>query len=303
MSLASLELSDPHAGLRAEFHPEAGMLCSSLRLHGQELLDPRRGVEVYAREGRTMGVPLLYPWANRLGGGGYEAAGRRVAVDADGVLVSRDPNGLPIHGVIGGRLPWRAECEGPSRLSARLPWSHAMGEPWRVFPFAHEVLYSAALEGGRLVISVTVRATAQDPVPVAFGFHPYLHLPGAVREVLHVELPSLQRIELDDHQIPVRRGARQGAQAFGLGTESFDDGFAGPADGASFAVADARHSVTVELLEGWGFSQVYAPAAESFICFEPMTAPADALRSGEGLRVLAPGETHRAVFALVPRRL
>ena len=39
-------------------------------------------------------------------------------------------------------------------------------------------------------------------------------------------------------------------------------------------------------------------AAGQFICFEPMTAPANALRSGMGLRVLAPGERYRARFGV-----
>ena len=36
----------------------------------------------------------------------------------------------------------------------------------------------------------------------------------------------------------------------------------------------------------------------SFICFEPMTAPANALRSGDGLRLLAPGERYLARFSV-----
>jgi aldose 1-epimerase len=43
---------------------------------------------------------------------------------------------------------------------------------------------------------------------------------------------------------------------------------------------------------------VYAPRAGQFICFEPMTAPTNALRSGDGLRVLAPGERFTAGFSI-----
>jgi galactose mutarotase-like enzyme len=43
---------------------------------------------------------------------------------------------------------------------------------------------------------------------------------------------------------------------------------------------------------------VFAPPGGQFICFEPMTAPANALRSGAGLRLLAPGERHRASFTV-----
>jgi len=54
--------------LRATFVPGAGMVCSSLRHDGAELLAQRNGVRAYAERGSTMGIPLLYPWANRLAG-------------------------------------------------------------------------------------------------------------------------------------------------------------------------------------------------------------------------------------------
>jgi len=34
------------------------------------------------------------------------------------------------------------------------------------------------------------------------------------------------------------------------------------------------------------------------ICFEPMTAPVDALRTHDGLRTVAPGERATAAFAV-----
>ena len=49
----------------AQFVPGANLLCSSLTHQGVELLDLGRGVEAYAQRGKTMGIPLLYPWANR----------------------------------------------------------------------------------------------------------------------------------------------------------------------------------------------------------------------------------------------
>ena len=35
------------------------------------------GVGAYLREGKTMGIPLLHPWANRLNGFRYRVAGER----------------------------------------------------------------------------------------------------------------------------------------------------------------------------------------------------------------------------------
>ncbi len=67
---------------------------------------------------------------------------------------------------------------------------------------------------------------------------------------------------------------------------------------ARFIVEAAGRRLELELLEGYPCAQVYAPRPGEFICFEPMTAPANALRSGDHLRLLAPGESCRARFAV-----
>jgi galactose mutarotase-like enzyme len=111
LSLATAQVQDEAAALQATFVPGAGMLCSSLLHRGEELLAQNAGVEAYARDGKTMGIPLLYPWANRLAGFQYSLAGRSVHVPRDTSRVAVDQNGLPIHGVIGGRLGWELITE------------------------------------------------------------------------------------------------------------------------------------------------------------------------------------------------
>jgi aldose 1-epimerase len=298
---ATVVLREEETQLEATFLPAAGMLCCSLRHRGEELLAQNAGVATYVERGKTMGIPLLYPWANRLAGFDYTVAGRTVAVPHDSTRVALDPNGLPIHGLIGGRLSWeltRAPGPGASSLAAQLSWSESRPALFEVFPFRHDLSYEARLAGGRLEVEVTVRACGEDVVPVAFGFHPYLALPGSPRERWHVELPAMRRLALDARQIPCGPERTLPPQAFELAGHEFDDGFDAVASPARFAVADAGRRLALELLEGYPCAQVFAPPARSFICFEPMTAPANALRSGSGLRLLAPGESCLAAFAV-----
>jgi aldose 1-epimerase len=299
-ALATVDLADPLGELEATFVPSAGMLCCSLRHRGEELLAQRDGASAYAQRGKTMGVPLLYPWANRLAAFDYTVGDRTIAVPHDRARVALDGNGLPIHGVIGGRLGWELgplPASGASSLVAQLSWSASRPELFEVFPFRHDLQYQARLLGGRLEVSLSLHACGSDVVPVAFGFHPYLS-PGPARERWHVQLPAMRRLALDERQIPSGPGRLCPAQRFELAEREFDDGFDEVAETARFEVAARRRRIALELVEGYSCAQVFAPRAGQFICFEPMTAPANALCAGRGLRVLEPGERFRATFAI-----
>jgi aldose 1-epimerase len=296
-------LRDEASALAATFVPGAGMLCSSLCHRGEELLAQNAGVAAYAQEGKTMGVPLLYPWANRLAGFDYSAAGRSVRVPDDLARVRVDQNRLPIHGVVAGLMAWEltpadARDRSPDALAARLSWSDERPQLFDVFPFRHELRYEAALRGGRLEIEVTVDACGEDPVPLSFGFHPYLSPPGAARERLLVELPPMRALALDAKQIPIAAEQALAPQRFELDEREFDDGFDQVREPAHFSVTGAGRRIELTFREGYPYAQVYAPRAGQFICFEPMTAPTNALRSGDGLRVLAPGERFTAGFSI-----
>jgi galactose mutarotase-like enzyme len=299
----SVVLSDVGSGLEATFVPSAGMLCASLRQGGQELLAQNAGVAAYAERGKTMGIPLLYPWANRLAGFSYAAAGKTVELPREGGMLALDGRGLPIHGVVPGRMRWEVASAGASALSARLRWSEEDVERFAVFPFRHDLQYRASLSDGRLSVEVTAHAAGEDVVPVSFGLHPYLTLPGSPRESWLVELPAMRRLQLDSQQIPAGPGAAAPAECFELGERELDDGFEDVEETARFALSRAHRSVELEFLRGYRFAQVYAPRSGQFICFEPMTAPANALRSGVGLTLLAPGESRTAAVAVTVRGL
>lgn len=299
--LETARLREERSALEATFVPGAGMLCCSLRHRGAELLAQNAGVAAYAQHGKTMGIPLLYPWANRLAGFDYSVAAHSVRVPHDPARVRVDQNGLPIHGVIGGLMAWEltdANDHATGSLTARLSWSDSRPELFEVFPFRHELRYEARLRDGRLEIELTVDACGQDAVPLSFGFHPYLSPTGAAREHWLVELPPMRALELDARKIPVGSAQVLGARRFELDALEFDDGFDEVSEPARFSVTAAGRRIELTFREGYPYAQVFAPRAGQFICFEPMTAPADALRSGEGLRVLAAGERFTAGFAV-----
>src|SRR3954471_24404 len=208
--------------LAATFVPRLGMIGASLEHGGEELLGQRNGLAAYEAKGSTMGIPLLYPWANRLAGPEYGAAGRQVTIALDSPLVRLDPNGLPIHGGLAANPHWEATGE----LEARLDFG-ARPELLEAFPFPHELRLAVELEAGALTITTTVDANQGSPVPVSFGFHPYLALPHVRREDWHIAIPATEHLTLDDKGIPTDETTDAGPLDGPLGDRTFDDAYAG----------------------------------------------------------------------------
>jgi galactose mutarotase-like enzyme len=283
--------------LDAAFAPGAGMAGVSLRHDGAELLDRQAGLRAYARTGAVMGLPLLYPWANRLAAHGYTLEGRHVILPPGPPLVHCEEHGLPIHGLLNASPHWRLTAHDPTHVRARLDFA-AHPELLAAFPVPHVLELGAALSPRRLTITTTVRPTAGAAVPIAFGFHPYLRLPGVPRERWLVTLPPRRHLRLDERGIPTGAGERRPATRLRLADRGFDDGYDSLAPGAAFSVAGGGRTLTVALDSGFPAGQVFTPRGAPFVCFEPMTAPTNALRSGAGLSRVRPGDVFTAVYSI-----
>lgn len=282
---AALVLTSP-AGLAATFVPGAGMIGCSLTLDGAELLAQRGGLNDYVERGKTFGLPLLYPWANRLDALHYALAGQTVQIDPERSPVRLDPNGLPNHGLLAGSPLWRVVSHDDGEaagVTAELEFGSA--PLLEAFPWPHVLTVEARLRDRTLTIVTRVRA--EEPVPISFGWHPYLTLPGVPRAEWEVSLGVATRAQLDDRGIPTGPTEPAPFTAGALAERPFDDFFPELADPPEFSVGDGRGRILVRFAEGYRCAQVYGPPDLDLICFEPMTAPVNALRTGDGLTLAA----------------
>ena len=239
---------------------------------------------------------MLHPWANRLNGRSYRAAGTEVVLDPSSPLLHLDERGLPMHGVPWSRLAWKPTAADRTRLVAALDWSRK--ELLAIFPFPHRVELAVTLDPAGLAVETALSAGPDGPVPVSFGFHPYLGLSGLPRAGWWLTLPAMRRLALDERGIPIGEESSLGGFDAALGEVGFDDGFALPEERVSMSLAGAGRRITVELLAGYRYVQVFAPADKDYVALEPMTASTNALRSGRGLRLVEPGGTFRATFRI-----
>jgi len=280
----------------AVFRPEQGMLCTSLKHRGEEILRRLDEIDDALATGMSIGIPLNYPWANRLRGTHYEFDGKQVELDAASPWLMTDWNGIVIHGVPWPKLRWEVQEASDRRLRSRLRWNRP--ELLAVFPFEHDVEMIASLDGLGLTIETVVIASGGVRVPVSFGFHPYIGLPGLPRTQWRLTLPAMQGIVLDETLLPVGERTQLPPYDERLADLDFDHGFAFIGEGATMSITGNGRRISVDFLENFPFAQIYAPSGHDYISLEPMAAPADALRSHEHLPAIAPGERFAATWRL-----
>ncbi len=294
-----LTLSSADAELVAAFVPGAGMVGCSLLHHGEELLGQRGGLARYVADRSTMGIPLLHPWANRVAERRFRVAGREVDLWAHPGLYTLGPHGLPIHGLLAAAAGWRVDRHEDSPDGPRLVGTFdfaAREDLMTVFPFPHEIRVEAGISDETLTIETTVHASGDVAVPIAFGYHPYLRLPGVERSAWEVEIPVSERVVLDSEQLPTGEIERADVAAGLLGSRTFDDEFTAPDQ--PFSLAGGGRRIEVSFDRGYPYAQVYAPDDDDVIAFEPMTAPTNTLVSGQDLKLLEPGERYEASFSI-----
>jgi galactose mutarotase-like enzyme len=191
-----------------------------------------------------------------------------------------------MHGLLGAAPGWEAEHTATT-LSARFDFA-AHPALLAAFPFPHTLRIDVSLDDTTLRVETTV----DGEVPIAFGFHPYLQLPGVPRADWHVELPVTEQLELDAQMLPTGSTHPVVIPAGRLGDRAFDDAYTAP-DGP-FALEGGGRRIELAFETGYPYAQVFAPPGDALIAFEPMTAPTNALVAGTA----ALRSHYRAAFSI-----
>lgn len=291
-----ITLRDPSSSLTATFVPTAGMIGTSLADGDAEFLGQRRGLAAYVTEGKTMGIPILYPWANRLSASDYESNGTVVTLVPGQGGVRADEHGLPIHGVLAAYSGWQVTAQSENTLTATVDFG-ATPELLATFPFPHVLTQHVALAGRRLTIETSVSPTAAASVPLCFGYHPYFTIPGVPRGDWELTTPAMRHLPVDGRGIPTGDHDDWAGGTQSLQSVTYDDGFDEVPEGAVFSLAGGDRRVDVVFETGYPAAQLFAPGTDSLIAIEPMAAPTDALRRGD-YRSAMPQEPQTLRFSI-----
>jgi galactose mutarotase-like enzyme len=272
------------------------MIGTSLADGDDEYLGQRRGLDAYVTSGKTMGIPILYPWANRLSASKYGINGAVVTLTAGTGGVRTDEHGVPIHGVLSAYPGWLVIHRSENRVTAVLDYG---GKPRLLasFPFPHVLTQDITLADRTLTIETTVMPTTAASVPLCFGYHPYLTIPGVPREEWQLTTPDMRHLPVDNWGIPTGAQDEWAGRTEPLGASVYDDGFDKVAAGSTFTLSGGDRRLDVTFEKGYPAAQIFAPSSDDVVCVEPMAAPTDALRRGN-YRFAIAGKPETARFSI-----
>ncbi|HEX6984035.1 MAG TPA: aldose 1-epimerase [Planctomycetaceae bacterium] len=257
------------------------------------------------------GIPILFPFPNRIKGGRFVWDGREYVLPKDRVGYNLDN---AIHGFCLDR-PWRVTRRTANGATGEFRLSRDAAECRDCWPadFVIEVRYEVLGPALRC----DVRVTNPDAVPLPFGFgtHPYFKLPlaGDSRfEDCLVQAPAAERYELIDN-LPTGRTVpaeetidlREGVALGGLKLDDVYTGLSYEPHGLVTRVVDPKAGLEVVQTCDRSFRELVllTPFWAQAVCVEPYTCTTDAIHLQEqgfdaGLRVLKPGEEFRTWFEL-----
>jgi aldose 1-epimerase len=288
-SIEVLRLTDDAHHIQVSIAPSIGNIAYEMIVNGQPiLLPPPASLPEWKAKPSQAGIPFLAPWANRLDGDAYWANGKKYLLNPDVVGLRRDPNGLPIHGLLLFASGWKVVTLTADRESAQATsrlefWKHP--EWMAQFPFANAIEMTYRLSAGVLEVRTAIENLSSETMPLSVGFHCWYQIPNVPRDHWKTHVPVRDHFTLSDKLTPT--GATTPAKLddpTSLAGRQLDDVFGGIAPNDEFWVEGDGRRISVRFGPKYPIAVVYAPQARNIICFEPMTGITNAFNlAHEGL--------------------
>ena len=302
MSPSGDQLEIAHGGYRAVV-TESGAALRTLTHDGRDLVDG------FGRDEMSPGCrgQLLMPWPNRIRDGRYTWDG------VEQQLPLTEPSRANAsHGLVRW-VAWTVASRSDVAVELTYRLMAQSGYPWTL-----DLSVRYALGDDGLTVTQGAVNRSADPAPYAQGAHPYLTVgPGPV-DTWELLVPAATRWLSDDRKLPARRedvsdGGADFRAARAIGAAELDHAFTDLArDATGLATVSLRGPATGQGVELWvdesqPWLMVYtaddrpAPLQRRSVAVEPMTAQADAFRSGEDVVRLEPGATFESRWGIRAR--
>ena len=279
---------------------EVGATLRSLSVAGVELLDTFAEGEM----SDSCRGQVLLPFPNRIDGGLYVFEGEERQLP-----ITEPATNNAIHGLTRW-LAW-----SPLRKTASGVALRQRLYPQDGYPFLLDLQVEYALSDLGLAVTTTATNAGDVALPFGAGYHPYFAVGTPAIDAAILKLPANTYLETNDRLIPTRRvpvegtdsDFREGRPIGGIRLDACFTDVIPDADGFTRVVLahpDGSPEITISMDRSHRFIQVYTGDAlpeedqRRGIAIEPMTCAPNAFNSGDGLRVLAPGESLTSVWGM-----
>jgi len=281
---------------------EVGAGLRSYSFRGRPVLDGYAEAAVCdGARGQT-----LLPWPNRIAGGSYEFDGV-----AHQLALTEPDNGAAIHGLTRW-VNWHRTENTEDRVVLRY-----VLHPQPGWPGLLECEVEYRLDDRGLTVSTRARNAGAEPCPYGAGAHPYLTVGTPLIDQATLTVPADRYYLNDEHKIPFGVEAVDGTgfdfrEPRPLGDRQLDVAYTAlrrDPDGRARARLANPDGPTVSLWvdAAYGYLEIFTGDSlpnpdrrRTGLGVEPMTCAPNAFRSGDGLIVLAPGQSHVAGWGIEP---
>ena len=274
-----------HGGYTAELALFGGAV-KALTYRGAPL------VESYEGKPPLMAGVVLAPWPNRTENGWFEWQGTGHQLE-----INEPERNNAIHGFAVDW--WRIKERSANRVALAFDIEPRQGWPWAI-----QLAAAYALDEQGLHHQLTARTTEPGEVPFAYGLHLYLSPQGAGAKEAVFSADVGKRYLLSARNLPTGKTEQVRITNQPIAEVDWDDCFHG--EGPLTAVYSAGgKGVRLEMGEGLNWVQMFTPAdfpraggPGKALAVEPMSAPPNALRSGQDLVRLSAQKPQRFTLRL-----
>jgi len=292
------------SGAIARIAPQLGNNCFSFRVEHPVL--ETVAFEEFIKRPTSFGIPLLFPFPNRIRDGRFEFRGEHYTVDP------------PRHGFVRDKA-WKVSDQGASDekgawIKSSIDAADYPDQILRQFPFPFRLEVTYSLFHSALLMETVIQNTGERDMPAGFGIHPYFRKP----EQGTIQVPAQKRWELADSlptgsllDVEGKYDLRHPGSLDHLELDDIFTDVTSTTEGVVKCTLDdsKNRTQTVVEFDARQFPNIVIytpPAPRQAICIEPNTCPTDAFNlQSRGIEsnviILAPGEEMRLKVSIYLR--
>ncbi len=271
-------IEDRAAGSEVSIAARRGAIVTAFRLRGRDILYMDESTLADPAKNVRGGIPVLFPSPGKLAGDAFSYEGKTGAMKQHGF--ARD-------------LPWTlgeaaitdvassSLDPGPSQTGQSITLTLAANEKTRAaFPWDFRLALSFSLARTTLRLALRVENTGHQPMPFAFGIHPYFRVED--KAAARIATGATRAFDNVRKEVVPFRGFDLTAKELDL--HLLDHG----STESALTLGDGRR-IVVRGSDEFTRWVVWTVRGKDYVCLEPWTAPANALNTGESLLAVAPG--------------